>query len=93
MPIISAPLNEKTLPKVVADFSVAEFIQQQQSHLDLLKSRLEKLKEIYDTAAGQLISKKMRDTLETPVIETMKSYDAMRDSLSQLVKSIEDQIL
>ena len=77
--------------KGASEFAIAEFIQQQQLQLELLKSRLDKLKAIYETAAGQLISKKMRDTLEKPVVETMKSYDSMRETLAQLIQSTENR--
>ncbi len=77
--------------KGACNFAIADFIQQQQSQLELLKSRLDKLKAIYETAAGQLISKKMRDTLEKPVVETMKSYDSMQEMLAQLIESVENR--
>ena len=73
----------------VAEMCLATFIRQQRSQLEMLKSRLDKLKEIYNDAAGQLISTRMREKLEQPVVETMKSYDSMQESLKQLIQSVE----
>lgn len=69
---------------------IAEFLKQQQCELDSLKKQLDQLKKIYDAAAGQLISKKIRDSLEKPVAETMQCYDSMLEKLQQFRKQTED---
>lgn|GEM_PF-2828330 len=66
-----------------------EFIKAQQAQLAELKSQLDALKKTYDTAAGQLISKKMRDTLEKPVVQTMHCQESMQASLEQFLRSID----
>ena len=63
---------------------VTEFLQLQKSHLDTLKSQLSMLKRTYDDAMGNLISKRLRDSLEKPVLETMRCYDSMKESLDRL---------
>ncbi len=69
--------------------TIAQYIALQQSQLVTLKKRLERLKQIYDEATGQLISKKMRDQLEQPVLETMSCYDSMHAALSELIQTVE----
>ncbi len=71
--------------------SLSQFAQQQQSQLDTLKQRLNELKQIYETAAQNLISKRMRDSLEAPVIETLQCHDEMQESLNQFIQLIDRQ--
>ena len=68
--------------------SVAEFLKQQQQELTALKEQLYELKRIYENAAGQLISKKMRDSLEKPVVETLSAtIPCKRNSISSCGRS------
>lgn len=73
----------------VNEARLIEFIKAQQAQLAELKSQLDALKKTYDTAAGQLISKKMRDTLEKPVVQTMHCHESMQASLQQFLRSID----
>ena len=68
---------------------ITQFINQQLTELATLKKKLDALKEIYDTASGQLISKKMRETLERPVEETLKCHDSIQESLTHFQQVIE----
>lgn len=80
----------KTEPSVQSQ-AVSQFIQQQQSQLATLKLRLMAMKEVYETAVGNLISKRMRDALEAPVVETLSCHDAMQELLDQFIKSLKYQ--
>lgn len=73
----------------VSDAVLIEFIKAQQAQLTELKSQLDSLKKTYDLAAGQLISKKLRDQLEKPVVDTMQCHESMQASLEQFLRSIE----
>ncbi|WP_157605206.1 FHA domain-containing protein [Schlesneria paludicola] len=76
--------------KSAADVQViAEFIQLQQAQLSQLKAQLAELENTYNSAAGSVISYRMRDSLAKPVSETLRCHDAMQESLEQLLKRIE----
>ena len=77
----------QTPPPSVSNEALAEFIAQQISQLAALKTRLTNLKHIYDDAAGKMISKRTKETLEKPVTETMKTYEEMEELLTTFLRS------
>ena len=91
MPIVTTSQLAEKFRAISTDATIAQYIQQQQSELTLLKLRLDHLKKVYDAATGQLISKRMRESLEKPVIETTKTYAAMQETLDKLIEYLESQ--
>jgi pSer/pThr/pTyr-binding forkhead associated (FHA) protein len=87
--VVSDPRNPSPVDNLAAHELIAAYIASQQAQIAELKSRLDQLKDVYDTAAGQLISQRMRDTLEKPVVETMLCLEGMQASVNQLIKSVE----
>lgn len=59
------------------------FVRQHQSRLEALKACLDELKTTYDQAAGTLVSKKLRDTLQQPVTEAEHCFNALQESLDR----------
>jgi pSer/pThr/pTyr-binding forkhead associated (FHA) protein len=85
---LPAPLvNENA----VSNEAIAGFIEQQKSQLVALKSRLKQLQQVYNDAAGKMISMKTKEALEKPVLETMQTYKAMEELLEQFIQTHDRQ--
>ena len=72
---------------VVPTDSLAQFIEIQRTELNSLKLRLRDFQQVYEQAAGNLISKRTRDSLERPVLESMKSYESMVAHFDEFVEA------
>ncbi len=85
----ASPKSESTLlPTVALKQSIATLIKAHEIQLTVLKSQLERIKQVYEKPRSQSISKHARLMLDKTMRETMKTHELMYESIKQLTQII-----
>jgi len=75
-------------PTVTREQSIASLIKAHEIQLILLKSQLDRIKQVYEKPRSQSISKQARSMLDKAMCETMKTHELMYESIKQLTQLI-----
>ena len=85
----ASPKSESTPSQTVTrEQSIASLIKAHEIQLILLKSQLDRIKQVYEKPRSQSISKQARSMLDKAMCETMKTHELMYASIKQLTQII-----
>ena len=83
------PSSEAYLPQTVGlEQSISSFIKAHELQLLILKTQLDRFKEVYEKPRSQSISKQARSKLDKAMCETMKTHELMYESIKKLAQII-----
>jgi hypothetical protein len=83
------PSSEAKLPQAVGlEQSISSFIKAHELQLLILKTQLDRFKEVYEKPRSQSISKQARSKLDKAMCETMKTHELMYESIKKLAQII-----